>query len=165
MTRRIKIFSILITMVYWLGQGGCAAPGEAENYKILEDDRQRQLETNPEETLPGSSLDDGSPQRSVTAIDERNWPRTVVGPRDGRTVHGEILLRDLPLRHARTPLRVDDPPITQLATSLEGAESAGPLHPLNLLNLVAQPLKMGFDVGTLPAQAVLRRAWEPKHTP
>ena len=165
MTRRIKIFSILITMVYWLGQGGCAAPGEAENYKILEDDRQRQLETNPEETLPGSSLDDGSPQRSVTSINERNWPAIVAGPRDGRTVHGEILLRDLPIRHERAAMDVNDPPLTQLGAALDGEDSAGPLHPTNLLSMIAQPLKMGFDVGTLPAQAVLRRAWEPKYTP
>jgi len=175
MRHKILWITFWTILAYWLGNGfGCAAGGQEENYKILNDEpvparTEDKFSTGPQTMMLGTLViaaneDQAQPaeqsaaaggvqlatgESSLQGLDRSHWPKIVTGPADGRTVHGQIYWRDVQIGPSPTAMSVEQDPEAQLAATLEGAD-AHHLSRQNVATLFVQPLKFCVDSILLP---------------
>jgi hypothetical protein len=101
---------------------------------------------------------------SLNGLDRSHWPRIVVGPAVGVTVHNPVYFQDVLLEpDARPVTRAGDVP-AQIDSALSGRK-AHTWSARTGADLVVQPVKYGLDMLLLPVKAVLDLPWSDARTP
>ena len=169
---RTVLFLGLVVLV-----GACAAPGDAENYKVLEQEPEP-FNTEPDARLPqaveplalGIMIDERylgvSPGvvGATQAMDRSRWPTISFTPADGTVAHYPSYFANVPVGSDKICVLRPSEPIWRMEESLQGAAPGG-YNIENLVDLGLGPARFGLTLASIPVQAVFNPPWSPATTP
>ena len=172
MSLRFDLLAVLLVLLML----GCASTGEEQNYKVLDQDRER-FRTEPDDGYSSAEMpvfqivavfEQDESVDSVTyrdgILNRKSWPVVSIEPMDGATTHRPYYFRDCPIDESYVDV-LEPPTIEQRLNAALKNERAGNWSGANLLAGVVQPVKFAADTLLLPVRAVIDLPWKNQQTP
>lgn len=160
--------------------GACVAPGDAENYKVLEQEPEP-FNTEPDARLEqlhealalgilvnerplGAAGATGAAVGSAQNLDRTSWPQIRFAPADGTVTHYPIYFANVPVGSDKIGVLHPSEPIWRMSEALDSAKPGG-YSIENLIELGLDPARFGLTLVSIPAQAMLHPPWATSTTP
>jgi hypothetical protein len=156
--------------------GACAAPGETENYKVLEHEydgdrfhtEPATRRDHPAETVqlargrlakqPQLAVTVDNSEKQIGTIDRSGWAKISFAPVDGTVAHRPTYMMVVPVGADMIGVLQPHEPVWRMAEALDGAAPAGASRE-NLLDAIIDPAMFGLSLVSMPGQMVVDAPW------